>query len=147
MKKLLLFTAGIGLVAVIGTVIAGALLSEGTVVKDPYATALRWDASHHDRIQSGWKVAFASKSIKSPASEMILSVLDRTGKTVTDAAVELHLTLPATDRHDSWYRMERSAAGRYKAMVRVPVRGRWIVRINVDKEDKSINFDETITVE
>lgn len=147
MKQLLLFTAGIGLVAVIGTVIAGALLSEGTVVQDPYATGLRWDASHHVRRESGWQVIFASKTIKSPASEMIVSVLDRTGKTMTDATVDLHLTLPATDRHDSSYRMARSASGRYKAIVRVPVRGRWFVRINVNKEDKSINFDETITVE
>lgn len=147
MKKLLFITAGIGIAAVCGTVIVGAFLSEGTVVKDPYTTALRWDSSHHERIQSGWKVTLLTKSLKSPTSELIVSVLDRTGKPLTDAAVDLHLTLPATDRYDSTYPLERTLPGTYRCVVNVPVRGIWIVHLNVRKEGRAITFDNTLYAE
>ena len=147
MKQLLIVTAGIGLAAVCGTVIVGALLSEGTVVQDPYATALRWDSSQHERTQSGWKVTLVTRSIKSPISEVIVSVVDKTGKAMADTAVNLHLTLPSTDLYDSVYPMERTREGTYRCVVKVPVRGRWLVHLNIRRKDKNITFDDTLYAE
>ena len=147
MKKLLIITASIGLAAVISTVIAGALLSESTVVSDPYATALRWDAVRKERLQSGWNVSIVTRTIHLPIAELIISVHDGKGEALTDAAVDLQLTLPATDRYDSEYHMKQSLPGMYRNIVNVPVRGRWLVRILVHKGGKFIPFDETIQVE
>lgn len=147
MIKLLIITVSIGLAAVCGTVIVGAILSEGTVEKDPYTTALRWDSSRQERMRSGWSLSLASKSIKPPTAEVIVTVFDGRGEALTDAVIDLSLTLPATDRYDSECRMANIQPGIYRCVVNVPVRGRWLARLNVRKGGTSIRFDEAMTVD
>ena len=144
MNKLLIAIVSIILSLVLVTIVVGSLTFEGTVVKDPYTTALHWDASHHDRTVSGWRVALKTPQVKAPSSELIVSIADKNGNVMKDAAVELFLTRPSTDRYDVNYKMEQDAAGYYKAIVQVPVKGRWLARLNVTVEEMTITFNETI---
>ncbi len=146
MKYLIIIASTIGLLFIAITIIVGARTFEGTVVQDPYESAAHWDSARHDQQQSGWHVSVMTKIVRSPVDEFSLEVRDRRGEPV-DASIELHITVPFTNRYDRDYHMEPDREGIYRTPVNVPVRGRWLAHITIVKAGKRIAFDERFDVE
>ncbi|MDH4164070.1 MAG: FixH family protein [Nitrospirota bacterium] len=147
MNRLLAAVVTIVLILIILMIVIGARTFDGTVVKDPYTTALQWDHNIHEQKAAGWKVILMTPVVRSMTPEVTVHIVDRKGNDMRDAVVELFLTRPSTDNYDSLYRMVHKAAGQYVSLVRVPAAGRWTINLTVRGEGRIVSYSETMNVE
>lgn len=146
MKRLVIFVVILGIASVIATITAGIMLSEGTVAGDPYTAALRWDDSHHEQERSGWRVRLMRNELRQPSDDLHVEMLDRFGHPLSGAIVRAHLTTPSTDRYDAVLEMQETPRGAYHARVSLPVRGRWLAVLSIDREGIRADFNISFEV-
>lgn len=144
MKTLLILVAIIGIATVVVTIVVGTSTFEGTVVGDPYESGLRYDAQQRARAGSGWSVALQIRSFPVGTSEVAVTLTDREGAPVDDAAVSLLLGYPSSDRYDREVPFAHERNGRYRGVLELPRSGQWNVQFVVVRDDRRATFPDTI---
>ncbi len=146
MKKLLALIIFIGMAAVIGAIVVGKAVFDGTVVDNPYEKGLRWDAEQKERESAGWHVDISPQDVKVGRNGIHIHATDRTGKTLF-AEVMLAISRPSTNRYDRQYRALLTEKGSYEVQVDLPLYGRWDLDIRVTAQNKTILFHRTVFAE
>ncbi len=147
MRTFLIIVVIIGLASVAATIIVGLRSFDGTVVKEPYETGLRFDAARKEREASGWHVTMDRDRIPVGRGTLKLRISDREGKALADAEVTVSMSLLTTDRYDREYSAQTSGSGVCVFPIDIPKAGPWSVRITVTDQGTSIQFEEMLTAE
>jgi nitrogen fixation protein FixH len=144
MKALLSLVVIIGMTAVVATVLVGTSTFEGTVVSEPYASGLQWDAQQRARAESGWKVTRSPGPFRQGHNDFSVSVADRDGRPVRDADIILTVSYPSTDRYDRVVRLDRQPDGRYAGSIDLPRSGWWNVLVVITQGGRQARFDDVV---
>jgi nitrogen fixation protein FixH len=147
MKTLIVLTSVVVMIVVVATVWLGITTFEGIVVQDPYEEGLRWDAIRRERRESGWTVALTDRRAHRGRNDIIVQVVDRSGRPLREAAVDLKLFRPASDRADRTARAHLEKDGLFHGDLELPLVGRWLAEIVVQTPNRTIVFDDELTVE
>ncbi len=147
MKLLLIIVSIIGLSAVIGAVVVGTRTFDGTIVDKPYEHGLAYDAVHHEKEVSGWNVEILNKTFTSGTNDILLSVTDRNGKSLTDAEIVLSISRPSSKAFDRTFKAVKKENGQFIAQADLPLYGYWIASVQVTEKSKSIVFEKTLFAE
>lgn len=117
---------------------------DAVVEEHPYDAGLAYDTTREREEKLGWKVVFPS-SLTTGESVFQLDVLDREGKGIADAVVEVRLNRLG-DPHEKTYRCENAGKGRYTAVVRLELPGYWDARARVERSGDAQRFEGRIPV-
>lgn len=147
MKTLIIIITIIALSAVIGSVIVGKKVFDGTVEEKPYEQGLLWDKIQDRKVESGWSAVVNNRKINKGDNEVSISVFDKYGKPLSDASVSLVVSRPSTTAHDKDYETLRRSDNSYAAKVYFPLFGYWDLKIKVAKKRESVIFEERIFAE
>ncbi|MCC6345553.1 MAG: FixH family protein [Nitrospirales bacterium] len=116
-----------------------------TVVEEhPYDAGLAYDERREREEKLGWKVVFPS-SLTTGESVFQLDLLDREGRDIDDATVEVRLNRLG-DSQGRTYRCENSGKGHYTAAVRLELPGYWDVSARVERTRDFLSFEGRIPV-
>jgi len=144
MKALIIIVTVIALSAVIGSVIVGKKVFDGTVVEKPYEQGLLWDKIRSNKHESGWSAVVNNRKFNKGEDEVSISVLDKYGKPLSDASVSILVSRPSTTAYDRNYETLRRSDNSYAAKVYFPLFGYWDLKIKVAKKGESVIFEERI---
>ena len=147
MKTLIIAVTIIALSAVVGSVIVGKKVFDGTVEEKPYEQGLLWDKIRNNKYGSGWSAVINNRKIKTGDAEVSISVFNKYGKPLSDASVSLVVRRPSTTAYDRNYETVRHSDNSYAAKVYFPLFGYWDLKIKVAKKGESVIFEERIFAE
>jgi nitrogen fixation protein FixH len=147
MKTLIIAVTIIALSAVVGSVIVGKKVFDGTVEEKPYEQGLLWDKIQDQKVESGWRAVINNGKIKTGDTEISISVFDKYGKPLSDASVSILISRPSTSAYDRNYETVRRSDNSYAAKVYFPLFGYWGLKIKVAKKEESVIFEERIFAE
>jgi len=146
MKLLLIIVSIIGLCAVIGAIVVGTRTFDGTVVDKPYEHGLAYDATHHAREASGWNVEIRNRGLITGKNDILISVLDRNGRPVTDAEVSVIVSRPSTPSYDKAYKAV-AEKGLFRIAADLPLYGYWDAKVQVSDSSRTVTFERTLFAE
>lgn len=146
MKAILVFVTLVGLVAVVGAVVVGSLVFDGTVVDHPYERGIAWDDDRARHEASGITTVLATASFREGENDLVLRAWDRSGTPLEDERLSLRIGRTSTGAHDRTYTASRREDGTYGASVELPLKGRWAVTVLVERGETPLEFRHDITV-
>jgi nitrogen fixation protein FixH len=144
MKSLIIIVTVIALSAVIGSLIVGKKVFDGTVEEKPYEQGLLWDKIRSSKYESGWSAVVNNRKFNKGENEVSISVFDKYGKPLSDASVSILVSRPSTTAYDINYETLRRSDKSYAAKVDFPLFGYWDLKIKVAKKGESVIFEERI---
>jgi len=147
MKTLIIAVTIIALSAVVGSVIVGKKVFDGTVEEKPYEQGLLWDKIRSTKYESGWSAVVNNRKINKGENEVSISVFDKYGKPLSDASVSILVSRPSTAAYDRNYETLRRSDNSFAAKVYFPLFGYWDLKIKVAKKGESVIFEERIFAE
>lgn len=139
MRTVLAAVVCIGLAAVAGAVIVGTRVFDGTVVEHPYERGIAWDRERERLAASGLEVDLVERSFRTGENLVTLRILHR-GKPLPEKAVPIEMTRPATTAHDRTFTARRGLDGLFRALVDLPLEGRWDLFVVVDRGNGPFRF-------
>ncbi len=145
MKALLGSVALIGLAAVVGAVVVGSMVFEGTVVSNPYERGIAWDKERARVLTSGLRAAVVSEGLRRGDESLVVGIYD-SGGAVTDPWVDIRLLRPSTSEHDRVFRLHRRVDGLFEGEVHLPLPGRWLVDVVVERQGQPVELRLEIPV-
>ncbi len=147
MKVFLVIVVAAVVAATAAMIIVGSRTFEGTVVKDPYGTGLRWDEIQRRRRESGWNVVFLPRHATAGRNDIVLSARDRNGRPLSGATVVLRLEGPPPDEAIREAPAIEGSDGNFHAVIDIPLRGSWRATITVTHGGRNMEFEEALYVE
>lgn len=147
MRTLLVFIALTAVGAVIGAIVVGSMVFDGTVVEDPYEQGIAWDEVRKRREASGLTVTLAASSYRRGRNDVVVEVSTRPGDPVGEDDLSLRVSRPSSADYDRTYGAARQEDGRYGAVVDLPLRGSWEITVLVDRGGAPLEFPREIYVE
>jgi len=147
MKFLLIVVSIIGFGAVIGAVVVGVRTFDGTVVDKPYERGLSYDAVHHEKEVSGWNAEILNRDLSAGTNDILLSVIDRNGRPVTDVEVSVVISRPSSSSYDKTYKAVATEKGQFRLTADLPLYGYWDAKVQVTDKFRSITFERTLFAE
>lgn len=139
MRLFLAFVTVIGFGAVVGAVVVGLQVLEGTVVEKPYEQGLSWDERQRERIQSGFDVSLEGEKFRT-GDNLVVARVTRNGVPAPGEEVELLMRRPGSGEHTNRYRLSGRGDGTYDAAAVLPLPGRWEAVITVQHEGRPVEF-------
>jgi len=146
-KAVLVLVAVAALGAVAGAIWVGTQTFEGTVVSDPYGTAVKFDESRHHAERLGWRLALDDRALRVGPRPMALALAAKDGKPLEGAQVGVRISRPGTARLDRPAPVRPSGAGRFLADVDFPEPGLWDVIVDAALGDERLSFERRVQVE
>jgi nitrogen fixation protein FixH len=135
-------------VAVIAaTIWVGARTFEGTVVADPYDTAVRFDQARHHAASLGWTMALEAGGLRVGAPPVRFAVADRAGAPLAGAEARVRLSRPGTAWQDRTAAARDEGGGRFAADLSFPEPGLWDVEVVVTRAGERLSFERRVQVE
>jgi len=147
MRATLIFVTLIGLGAVVGAVVVGSLVFDGTVVEHPYERGIAWDDDRARHEASGITSVLATVFFRKGENDLVLRAWDRSGTPLEDERLSLRIGRISSSAHDRTYTATRRENGTYGASVELPLKGRWAVTLLVERGGSLLEFRHEITVE
>ncbi|MBI5848068.1 MAG: FixH family protein [Nitrospirae bacterium] len=144
MKLLLIVVSIIGLSAVIGAVVIGTRTFDGTVVDRPYERGLAYDAAHHEKEASGWRLDVLNPSFTTGKNDIRFLLTDRNGTPLSDVEIALSISRPSSKDYDKTYAAAKTEQGQYTANADLPLYGYWDAKVQVRDSSRSITFERTL---
>lgn len=144
MKLLLTIVSIIGLSAVIGAVVVGIRTFDGTVVDKPYERGLAYDAVHHAKEASGWNTEILSKDLTIGMNDILLSVIDRNGRPVTNVEVTVVISRPSSTSYDKTYTAAATERGLFRITADLPLYGYWDTKVQVTDRSRTVTFEKKL---
>lgn len=132
--------------AVAGAIWVGSRTFEGTVVADPYETAVRFDATRHHAAALGWTLALDERGLRVGMQQMELAVLGKDGKPLEGVEVALRISRPATARLDRRAAVRPAGPGRFVAEIDFPEPGVWDVTVDAGKGRERLALERRVQV-
>ena len=146
MRATLVFVTLIGLGAVVGAVVVGSLVFDGTVVDHPYERGIAWDDDRARHEASGITAVLATAFFRKGENDLVLRALDRSGTPLEDESCLSGSggspRRPTTGPTSA----SRRENGTYGASVELPLKGRWAVTVLVERGGEPLEFRHEITV-
>jgi len=133
-----------------GFIIVGVSIYIGIAKRDvevednAYEAGLKYEAVTKRKTELGWRVELP-RSVKSGAGELAVKVLDAKGDSVTGATVQLRIHRLGDPRVRS-YQCSNSE-GRYTTAVNLDSPGYWEAMVQVDHQNDTQHFNNTIYVQ
>ena len=146
MKALLVFVTLAGIGAVIGAVVVGTVVHDGTVVDNPYERGLSWDAERKQREASGIRVGIVDGELPRGPATLLIEAFDGSGAPVADARLAVRLFRAETDRHERTYTAVGRGDGTFAAEVNLDRAGRWKVAVLFERQGAILEFPASIYV-
>jgi hypothetical protein len=146
MKATLVLVTLLGLGAVVGAVVVGSLVFDGTVVDHPYERGVAWDDDRARHEASGVTVSLVTSSFREGDNDLVLRAHDRSGTPLDDAKLSLRIGRISTGAYDRSYIAPRRENGTYGVSVDLPLKGRWAVTVLVERGGEPLEFRHEITV-
>lgn len=147
MRSLIILLSILVTAVTTGTVLVGTRTFDGVVVEKPYETGLDWDKAREQRAKLGWSVSVNGSPLRTGKNDLFIGVMDKDNNPLRDAAVQVRMTRPSTNRHDKTYEAVRQADGRYLAVVDLPLYGKWDLIMNITHRNERTEFTKSIFVE
>jgi nitrogen fixation protein FixH len=147
MRATLIFVTLIGLGAVVGAVVVGSLVFDGTVVEHPYERGIAWDDDRARHEASGITAVLVTASFRKGENDLVLRAWDRSGTPLEDERLSLRIGRISSGAHDRTYTATRRENGTYGASVELLLKGRWAVTVLVERGGNPLEFRHEITVE
>jgi nitrogen fixation protein FixH len=147
MKTVLGIVSLIGTAAVIGAVVVGIRTFDGTVVDKPYERGLSYDAVHHEKEVSGWNAEILNRDLTIGVNDILLSVVDRNDRPVTDVEVSVVISRPSSASYDKTYKTVATEKGQFRLTADLPLYGYWDAKVQVTDKSRSITFERTLFAE
>lgn len=144
MKLLLIIVSIIGFGAVVGAVVVGTRTFDGTVVDKPYERGLSYDAVHHEKEASGWSAEILNRELSIGMNDILLSVLDRNSKPLTDVEVSVLISRPSSRSYDRTYKAVATEKGQFRLSADLPLYGYWDAKVQVRDRSRSVTFERTL---
>jgi len=146
MKATLVLVTLVGLGAVVGAVVVGSLVFDGTVVDHPYERGIAWDDDRARHEASGIIAVLAAASFRKGDNDLVLRALDRSGTPLEDEELSLRIERISTEAYDRTYIASRRENGTYGVSVEFPLKGLWAVTVLVERGGEPLEFRHEITV-
>jgi nitrogen fixation protein FixH len=146
MRLFLTFVVVVGLGAVVGAVVVGLRVFDGTVVDRPYERGLAWDEERERREAAELDVSIDGGFFRVGLNNVVVRV-SRKGEPVVDGSVGLRLNRPGTGEHEKRYRALRRDDGAYAFPAVFPLPGRWEAVVVVERDGLPLEYRHTVTVE
>lgn len=147
MKLLLIIISIIGIGSVIGAIVVGIRTFDGTVVDKPYERGLSYDAVHHEKEASGWKLEMLNQSYTTGGNDILISVADINSRPITDVEVTAVISRPSSASYDRTYKAIATEKGLFKITADLPLYGYWDAKVQVTDRSRTILFEKTIFAE
>jgi hypothetical protein len=146
MKAILVLVTLVALGAVVGAVVVGSLVFDGTVVDHPYERGIAWDDDRVRHEASGIAVPLVTSSFRKGDNDLVLRALDRSGTPLEDEELSLRIGRISTGAYDRSYIASKGENGSYGVSVEFPLKGRWAVTVLVERGGEPLEFRHEITV-
>ncbi len=147
MRTLLFLIALTAIGAVIGAIVVGSMVFDGTVVENPYEQGIAWDEVRKSREASGLAVTLAASAYRRGRNDINVALSVRTGDLPGEEHVTLRVSRPSSADYDRTYPASRREDGRYGAVVDLPLRGSWVITVLVDRGGAPLEFNREVYVE
>ena len=132
--------------AIIGaSVYIGIEKRDVVVEENPYDAGIGFEHAMKRKAELGWQVKFPGV-LKKGESELVVTVNDKDGKAIKDAAVELQLNRLGTPELKE-YKLSGNGGGQYTAMVKLDEAGYWDVSAHVASAHEVVRYDDRIHVQ
>ncbi len=125
MRSLIIIVSIIALGATAVTLVVGKRSFDGLVVEKPYESGLDWDKREQQKTALGWRVSLDKNQLKPGMNSLRISVLDKSGKPLPGADVEVTMTRRETNAYDTTFHALLQSEGIYMAPVTIPFQGNW----------------------
>jgi nitrogen fixation protein FixH len=132
---------------IVATIWVGSRTFEGTVVADPYATAVGFDQARHHAASLGWKLSLDAGGLRAGSAPIRFGVADRSGVPLAGAEARLRLSRPGTAWQDRTATARDEGGGRYAADLSFPEPGLWDVEVVVARGGDRLAFERRVQVE
>jgi nitrogen fixation protein FixH len=146
-RTVIVIVSIIAIAATIGTIAVGMKIFDGVVVENPYDAGLAWDETHRNKAALGWNVRLRNGSFRTGRNELSLEALDRNSQQLENAVVQVTTSRPSTRAFDKTYPAVRTADGRFRADVDLPLFGSWDLKIDVSSDKDRCSFTNRIYAE
>lgn len=143
MRAFLVFVAVVGFGAVVGAVVVGLRVFEGTVVERPYEEGLTWGERQRERMESGLHVALEGKSFRTGGNLVVVRIT-RNGEPAAGEKAGLLLRRPGTGAFTERYDLDGRGDGTYATVAELPLPGRWEAVITVYQSGRPLEFPGVI---
>lgn len=138
MKALIVAIVVIGLAVVIGTIFIGSKTFDGTVVDKPYDKGIKYDKTQ--KALKDYKVVVENEILGMGKNTIVFSIKSDTKdiSKISDAVVTI--TKPTTTKFDWNYEAIRQPDGKYQALIELPDRGQWEIRVVFNVEGEVLTY-------
>jgi nitrogen fixation protein FixH len=134
----------IAVAATIGTIAVGMKIFDGVVVENPYEAGLAWDETRQNKAALGWSVFLRNSLFKTGRNQLTLEALDRNGRQLKNAVVQVTVSRPSTRAYDKNYLAIKTLDGKFQADVDFPLFGTWDLKIDVSSDKDRCSFTNRI---
>jgi len=147
MRSVIIIISIIAIAATIGTIAVGMKIFDGVVVENPYEAGLAWDETRQNKAALGWSVFLRNSLFKTGRNELTLEALDRNGRQLKNAVVQVTVSRPSTRAYDKNYLAIKTLDGKFQADVDFPLFGSWDLKIAVSGNKDRCSFTNRIYAE
>lgn len=147
MKISLILISTVVMLMTVATILVGSNRFDGTVVEKPYETGLDWDKTQSQKSRLAWSIDINTKGYRVGRNNVCITVRDREGRSLRQAAVTVKLTRPETIRYDRTYLTDEQQNGDYRATIDLTSYGNWDMLISVQNGADKTDFRAPIFAE
>jgi nitrogen fixation protein FixH len=142
-KFLITTISSLVLAIIAGSLYAGIVMREVTVVEHPYQDGLQYDSMRKRSAALGWKLAVPPSLAENEVLKVVVS--DRNDVPMDVDAVEFAVSKVASTDVKT-YRTQHSGRGGYTARINCPSAGYWDVKVKVTLGGDTMNYDSRIRI-
>jgi nitrogen fixation protein FixH len=121
----------------------------GLETKEYYIKGLTYNRTLKDverQRKLGWKSRLSLRKAGSNEQELIFQLVDDTGRGLSGASAEAAFVRPTHIGHDFTTPLADRGAGRYRAVVALPLPGQWDIHVTVRHRDGAYRVTRRIMV-
>jgi len=147
MRSVIIIISILVVIATIGTIAVGMKIFDGVVVENPYDAGLAWDETRQNKAALGWSVFLRNSLFRTGRNELTLETLDRNGRQLKNAVVQVTVSRPSTLAYDKTYLAIKTLDGKFRVDVDFPLFGSWDLKIAVSSDKDRCSFTNRIYAE
>jgi nitrogen fixation protein FixH len=146
-RWVLALVAAAVLAVVAATIWVGTRTFEGTVVADPYDSAVRYDRTRHHAEALGWTLSVEEASLRVGRPPLRFSLAGKGGVPLEGAEARVRISRPGTAWQDRVAPARGEGGGRFSADVAFPEPGQWDVEVLAARGSDRLAVERRVLVE
>ena len=125
----------------------GARSFEGTVVEDPFDSAVHFDEERHRAQALGWRLLAEGAPLKVGTQSVQFSLAERDGAPLEGAQARVSISRPGTAREDRTVAARPEGGGRFAASLTFPEPGIWDLEFRAQRGPDRLVFERRVQVD